>query len=242
MRCILAVIFSLLLAPPLHAAEVKNLKVGQSGDKGFAVFDLVGKVGEMEADVAVFITIGGERYGAERLTLTGDLGKKVKVGVGKRIIWDTLADIPAGFEGEVDWDVGVIDDRTSAPSPATSEDSLEKTTKEKGAIKTMSGLVFLSLKEGKGTSPGKRDVVKVNYRGTLIDGKEFDSSYKRGTPTEFPLDGVIKCWQEGVQMMKPGGKARLVCPPELAYGNRGAGTVIPPNATLIFEVELLEVK
>src|SRR3954463_10006953 len=105
-----------------------------------------------------------------------------------------------------------------------------------------SGLVFQSITEGKGPSPAATDVVKVHYRGTFPDGKEFDSSYKRGEPTEFPLNGVIPCWTEGVQMMKPGGKAKLTCPPAIAYGERGAGGVIPPNATLQFEVELLSVK
>lgn len=119
---------------------------------------------------------------------------------------------------------------------------LEGAAKEKGAVKTDSGLIFLSLKEGEGASPAATDTVKVNYRGTLPDGKEFDSSYKRGNPLEFRLDGVIKCWTEGLKMMKPGGKAKLVCPPNIAYGENGAGDLIPPGATLVFEVELLEVK
>jgi FKBP-type peptidyl-prolyl cis-trans isomerase FkpA len=110
------------------------------------------------------------------------------------------------------------------------------------AVTTKTGLVYQSLKEGSGASPGASDVVKVNYRGTLADGKEFDSSYKRGEPAEFPLNRVIPCWTEGVQMMKPGGKARLTCPPSIAYGARGAGGVIPPNATLQFEIELLSVQ
>jgi FKBP-type peptidyl-prolyl cis-trans isomerase FkpA len=118
---------------------------------------------------------------------------------------------------------------------------VDKAAKEKGAVKTSSGLIYLSLKEGSGTGPAATDKVKVNYRGTLVDGKEFDSSYKRGQPVEFPLTGVIKCWAEGVQMMKPGGKARLVCPPEIGYGERGSG-LIPANATLVFEIELFEVK
>jgi len=110
------------------------------------------------------------------------------------------------------------------------------------AVTTKSGLVYQSLKDGAGAPPAATDVVKVHYRGTLPDGKEFDSSYKRGEPTEFPLNRVIPCWTEGVQMMKPGGKARLTCPPAIAYGERGAGGVIPPNATLVFEVELISVK
>ncbi|WP_228488359.1 FKBP-type peptidyl-prolyl cis-trans isomerase [Caenimonas koreensis] len=109
-------------------------------------------------------------------------------------------------------------------------------------VTTASGLVYQSLKEGSGTPPAATDTVKVHYRGTFMDGKEFDSSYKRGEPTEFPLNRVIKCWTEGVQMIKPGGKARLTCPPAIAYGEKGAGGgVIPPNATLQFEVELISV-
>ena len=121
------------------------------------------------------------------------------------------------------------------------KDFLEKAAKEKGAVKTASGMVYTSLTEGKGESPKATDVVKVNYRGTLIDGREFDSSSKRGRPLEFKLDNVIKCWTEALQKMKPGGKAKLVCPPNLAYGDNGVGELILPGATLAFEVELLEV-
>ena len=103
-----------------------------------------------------------------------------------------------------------------------------------------SGLIYKSIKDGSGASPVATDVVKVHYRGTLQDGKEFDSSHARGQPAEFPLNRVIKCWTEGVQKMKVGGKAQLTCPPGIAYGERGTpGGPIPPNATLNFEVELL---
>lgn len=119
-------------------------------------------------------------------------------------------------------------------------DALAAAGKEAGAVVTPSGLVYLSTKEGSGTSPKETDTVKVHYRGFFPGGKEFDSSYKRGTPTEFPLNGVIKCWTEGVQRMKVGGKAKLTCPANIAYGERGGGGgVIPPKATLLFEVELL---
>jgi FKBP-type peptidyl-prolyl cis-trans isomerase FkpA len=101
-------------------------------------------------------------------------------------------------------------------------------------------LVYKSLKDGNGASPAATDTVRVHYRGTLPDGKEFDSSIKRGQPAEFPLNRVIKCWTEGVQKMKVGGKAQLICPPQLAYGERGTpGGPIGPNATLHFEIELL---
>lgn len=111
--------------------------------------------------------------------------------------------------------------------------------KEAGAKVTKSGLVYRALTEGKGNSPQPTDVVKVHYKGNFPDGKEFDSSYKRGAPTEFPLNRVIPCWTEGVGMMKLGGKAKLTCPASIAYGASGAAGVIPPNATLLFEVELL---
>jgi FKBP-type peptidyl-prolyl cis-trans isomerase FkpA len=112
---------------------------------------------------------------------------------------------------------------------------------EKGATTSPSGLIYESLKEGTGPSPQATQTVKVNYRGTLPDGKEFDSSYKRNEPASFPLNRVIPCWTEGVQRMKVGGKAKLTCPPEIAYGAKGAGGVIPPNATLHFEIELLSI-
>lgn len=112
---------------------------------------------------------------------------------------------------------------------------------EKGAVVTASGLVYRALREGNGAQPLATDVVRVNYRGTLANGTEFDSSYKRNAPAEFPLNGVIKCWTEGVQRMKVGGKARLTCPAAIAYGARGAGGGIPPNTTIQFEVELLAI-
>ena len=128
------------------------------------------------------------------------------------------------------------------PAFAGANDAIDKAAKEKGAVKTSSGMVYKSIKDGKGKSPTAASTVEVNYRGTLTNGKEFDSSYKRKQSISFPLSGVIPCWTEGVQLMKIGGKAQLVCPPELAYGSRGAGSDVPPNATLIFEVELLNIK
>ncbi len=125
---------------------------------------------------------------------------------------------------------------------AQTDPALAAAAKETGAVVKPSGLVFLSQREGSGAKPGPTDTVRVNYRGTFPDGREFDSSYKRGEAIEFPLDGVIKCWTEGVQLMKVGGKARLTCPSAIAYGTRGAGNVVPPNATLVFEVELLGIK
>jgi FKBP-type peptidyl-prolyl cis-trans isomerase FkpA len=113
--------------------------------------------------------------------------------------------------------------------------------REKGAEKTASGLVYLPLEEGSGESPKPTDVVKVHYQGKLTDGKVFDSSVQRNQPAQFPLNGVIPCWTEGLQKMKVGGKAKLVCPSSIAYGDQGRPPVIPGGATLIFEVELLEI-
>ena len=130
----------------------------------------------------------------------------------------------------------------ASASPSWAADAVtQAAAKEAGAVVTPSGLVYRSLKDGTGAAPKATDTVKVHYRGTFPDGREFDSSYKRNEAIEFPLSGVIACWTEGVQRMKVGGKAKLTCPAAIAYGARGAGSAIPPNATILFEVELLAI-
>lgn len=119
---------------------------------------------------------------------------------------------------------------------------LDKSAAEKGAQKTDSGLIFFELAPGTGESPKATDTVKVHYHGTLRDGTVFDSSKERGTPATFPLNRVIPCWTEGVQKMKVGGKAKLICPSSIAYGDRGAPPKIKPGAALVFEVELLGIE
>lgn len=131
---------------------------------------------------------------------------------------------------------------TQALAQTGADATLAAAAKEPGAKVTASGLVIRTLKEGSGAQPTAASTVKVHYQGTFPDGKEFDSSYKRGEPIEFPLNGVIKCWTEGVAQMKIGGKSKLTCPSSIAYGARGAGGVIPPHATLVFEVELLGIR
>jgi FKBP-type peptidyl-prolyl cis-trans isomerase len=118
---------------------------------------------------------------------------------------------------------------------------LGENSKKEGVVTTASGLQYLVLTEGSGKSPKATDTVEVHYRGTLINGSEFDSSYARFTTVEFPLNRVIKGWTEGLQTMKEGGKTRFFIPSELAYGKRGAGIDIGPDETLIFEVELIKV-
>jgi FKBP-type peptidyl-prolyl cis-trans isomerase FkpA len=110
-----------------------------------------------------------------------------------------------------------------------------------GAERSPSGVVFISMTEGTGANPTAESTVRVHYHGTLRDGTVFDSSVQRGEPISFPLSGVIPCWTEGVQKIKVGGKAKLVCPSDTAYGDRGSGS-IPGGAALMFEVELLEIE
>ncbi len=118
---------------------------------------------------------------------------------------------------------------------------LEKAAAEKGVTKTASGLIYSEITPGTGEHPTATDKVKVHYHGTLADGTVFDSSVQRGEPATFPLNGVIKCWTEGVQLMKVGGKSKLICPSDIAYGDRGSPPKIKPGAALIFEVQLLEI-
>jgi FKBP-type peptidyl-prolyl cis-trans isomerase FkpA len=122
-----------------------------------------------------------------------------------------------------------------------SEEFLKQAAAEKGATKSDSGLIYTELSPGKGASPTADSTVKVNYKGTLRDGTVFDSSYERKSPVTFPVKQVIPCWTEGLQKMKVGGKAKLVCPAQIAYGDRGAPPLIRPGAALSFEVELLEI-
>jgi FKBP-type peptidyl-prolyl cis-trans isomerase FkpA len=131
--------------------------------------------------------------------------------------------------------------RAAAKQKIVAKAYLDKAALEQGATKTPSGLVYRELVPGTGPSPKATDKVKVNSRGTLTNGTEFDSSYKRNMPAEFGLNQVIPCWTEGVQRMKVGGKSQLVCPADIAYGDRGSPPLITGGATLIFEIELLGV-
>lgn len=137
--------------------------------------------------------------------------------------------------------VGCSSSSSTNSAGGDSKAYLEKAAAEPGAVKAASGLIYRELSPGSGGSPTANDTVTVNYKGTLVDGTEFDSSYKRNAPATFPLSGVIPCWTEGVQKMKVGGKSQLVCPSNIAYGDGGSPPTIPGGATLIFEVELLRI-
>jgi FKBP-type peptidyl-prolyl cis-trans isomerase FkpA len=168
-----------------------------------------------------------------------------EVEIVKRAIDDAVAGKPAGDLREWGPKIDPLMTKRAAAGrereKAASAVYMAKAVAEPGAVKTESGLVYRELKAGAGESPKATDTVKVHYRGTLINGTEFDSSYKRNEPTQFPLNGVIKCWTEGVQRMKVGGKSMLACPSDLAYGDQGSPPKIPGGATLLFEIELLEI-
>ncbi len=132
---------------------------------------------------------------------------------------------------------------TLAQAPAAPSGSAKTGAAPDAATETLSsGVAIRHLTIGTGAAPQASDTVKVHYRGTLADGKEFDSSYKRGQPASFPLNRVVPCWTQGIQKLKVGGKATLTCPPATAYGSRGIPNVIPPDSTLTFDVELLAIE
>ena len=164
----------------------------------------------------------------------------VKDGIaGKpQLTQDQIKEVMTAFEK----DMQAKQKAAGEKSAAEGAKFLEENKKKEGVKTTASGLQYKVIKEGTGAQPKATDTVTVNYRGTLIGGKEFDSSYKRGQPATFPLNGVIKGWTEGLQLMKTGAKYQLFVPPALAYGERAVGPDLPANSTLIFEIELLEAK
>ena len=168
-----------------------------------------------------------------------------------KMVASGMSDSALGREPQVDLETYGPKIQTFAQARADAAALAEQGAAEKfvsdmaatdGARKTDSGLVFIELEAGDGPSPTATDTVKVHYHGTLRDGTVFDSSIDRGEPISFPLGGVIPCWTEGLQLMKVGGKARLICPAAIAYGDRGAGAKIKPGAALSFEVTLIAIE
>ena len=162
-------------------------------------------------------------------------------GAKPRMTDEEVKEVMSTFQKEMMAKQAEVRKAAGEKNAAEGKKFLDENKTKEGVKTTASGLQYKVLKEGTGTPPKATDTVKVNYRGTTIDGKEFDSSYKRGEPATFPVNRVIKGWTEGLQLMKPGSKYQLFVPADLAYGERGAGADIGPNSTLVFDVELLEV-
>lgn len=159
-----------------------------------------------------------------------------------RLTEEEMASEIQAFQQEMQAKITAEMEAMVAKNKEEGESFLAENAKKEGVVVTESGLQYKVLEPGEGESPEATDMVTVHYRGTLIDGTQFDSSYDRGEPATFPVVGVIAGWTEALQLMKPGAKWQLVIPPELAYGERGAGQVIGPNATLLFDVELISVE
>jgi FKBP-type peptidyl-prolyl cis-trans isomerase FklB len=163
-------------------------------------------------------------------------------GVQPRLTEDEVRQVMTTFSKEMTEKTAMANKEAAEKNTTEGEKFLTENKNKPGVKTTASGLQYKMLKDGSGAPPKETDTVVVNYRGTLIDGTEFDSSYKRGEPATFPVNRVIKGWTEALQLMKPGSKYQIFIPANLAYGERGAGGDIGPNATLTFEVELLNVK
>jgi FKBP-type peptidyl-prolyl cis-trans isomerase FklB len=214
------------------------------------------------------LSLAGSVFGQDKSTPLKDPKDKISYSIGLNIgfnlkkqnvsinpdtfvlgLKDALAGKPQMTEEQVKetmtaFEKEMIDKQkaSAVKNGADGEKFLAENKKKEGVKTTASGLQYKVVKEGTGAQPKETDTVVANYRGTLIDGTEFDSSYKRGQPATFPVSGVIKGWTEALQMMKVGSKYQLFIPASLAYGERAVGADIGPNATLIFEVELVDVK
>src|SRR2546425_6137452 len=165
-------------------------------------------------------------------------GIKDAIAGKPQLTQDQVKDVMAQFEKDMEQTQKTAGEKNKTDGAKF----LEENKKKEGVKTTASGLQYKVVKEGTGAQPKANDTVTVNYRGTLINGTEFDSSYKRGEPATFPVNGVIKGWTEALQLMKAGSKYQLFIPPNLAYGERAVGPDISPNSTLIFDVELMDVK
>jgi FKBP-type peptidyl-prolyl cis-trans isomerase FklB len=183
----------------------------------------------------------GFNLGRQNISINPDVltaGIKDAIAGKPQLTTEQVKETMAAFEKDMTEKQKVAGEKNAAEGTKF----LEENKKKDGVKTTASGLQYKSIKEGTGAQPKGNDTVTVNYRGTLINGTEFDSSYKRGQPATFPLNGVIKGWTEGLQLMKAGSKYQLFIPPNLAYGDRAVGPDISANSTLIFDVELIGVK
>src|SRR5205814_6209623 len=183
----------------------------------------------------------GSNLSKQKIEINPDMvtaGIKDAIAGKPQLTQDQVKEVMATFEKDMEQKQKAVGEKNAAEGAKF----LEENKKKEGVKTTASGLQYKMIKEGNGPQPKATDIVTVNYRGTLMNGTEFDSSYKRGEPATFPLNGVIKGWTEALQLMKVGSKYQLFVPSNLAYGERAVSPEIGPNATLIFEVELLDVK
>jgi len=194
-------------------------------------------------------TIGvniGQDFKSQKLDIDADLLfegiKDSLAGKELRLTEEQMASEIEAFQQDMQTKLMAEMEALSAKNKADGEAFLAENAKKEGIVVTASGLQYKVLEAGEGDSPVPSDVVTVHYRGTLVDGTQFDSSYDRGQPATFPVGGVISGWTEALQLMKPGAKWQLVIPADLAYGERGAGQAIGPNSTLLFDVELISVE
>ena len=224
MKCFIVIVSASLLAFPLFGQE-KSPQLKDQKDK-------------------VSYSIGmqiGFNLGRQKVDVNPDIlaaGIKDAIAGKPQLTPDQTKDIMAQFEKDMEQKQKEVGEKNKTEGTKY----LEENKKKAGVKTTASGLQYKVVKDGTGAQPKATDMVTVNYRGTLIDGTEFDSSYKRGQPATFPVNGVIKGWTEALQLMKQGSKYQLFIPSTLAYGERAMGPDIGPNSTLIFEVELQDVK
>lgn len=232
MITLLAALGILLFQQTSGAAEKRltneDLKTFEQKASYALGMDVGGNVKSLPADIDVDIFMQGlrDRLKGEDLLMTVEQAEEVKKEIVRMVREKQRSEQNAIAE----------------KNRETGRKFLEDNGKKKGVETTKSGLQYLVLEKGDGPRPTAENTVKVHYKGTLIDGTEFDSSYKRNNPAVFPLSGVIRGWTEGLQLMKVGSKYRLFIPSNLAYGERGSGAVIPPGATLIFDVELISIE
>ncbi len=223
-----SVLCAVLITTPVLAAEKPELKTQKDKASYVIGLDMGNSLKRNKVDVDIDILIAGLRdalSGAKPLMTEQEM---------KETIMALQKDLQAKQQEQVK--------ELGGKNKKEGEAFLEQNKKKPGVITMPSGLQYKILVNGKGKSPKATDTVSVNYKGTLIDGTEFDSSYKRGQPATFALNGVIPGWTEALQLMKEGSKWQLFIPPNLAYGERGAGGAIGPNAVLIFEIELISIK
>jgi FKBP-type peptidyl-prolyl cis-trans isomerase FklB len=183
----------------------------------------------------------GSNLSKQKIEINPDMvtaGIKDAIAGKPQLTQDQIKEVMTTFEKDMEQKQKAAGEKSAAEGAKF----LEENKKKEGVKTTSSGLQYKVIKEGTGPQPKATDIVTVNYRGTLINGTEFDSSYKRGEPATFPLNGVIKGWTEGVQLMKVGSKYQLFIPSQLGYGDRAVGPDITPNSTLIFDVELVAIK